>query len=56
MFSQTFADLEGQIQAREIRIRRFQQLDHSQTLPVVVEATVLPHTLREHLFAGMSER
>ena len=56
MLLQAFADFERQIQTREIRIRRFQQLDHAQALPVMVEATVFSHAFREHLFAGMPER
>ena len=55
MLLQAFADLERQIQTRVIRIRRFQQLDHTQALPVMVEAAVFSHALREHLFARMSE-
>ena len=56
MLLQTFADFERQIQTREIRICRLQQLDHAQALPVMVEAAVFAHAFREHLFAGMSER
>ena len=56
MFLQAFADFERQVQPGKSGIRVFQQLDHTQTLPVMVEATMFAHAFRQHLFARMSER
>src|SRR5205814_9610140 len=56
MLLQSFAELECQIQSGKIRIRVLEQFDHAQTLPVMLEATVVAHALSQNFFAGMSER
>ena len=56
MLLQTFAHIECQVEAGEIRIRIFEQLDDAQTLLVMIEAAVAYHAFCEHFFARMSER
>src|SRR6266700_5299175 len=56
MFSQTLQYFEREVQTRRIWIRIFEQLDHAQTLAVVIEPTVSAHTFGEHLFSGVAKR
>ena len=56
VFLQAFPHFERQVQARKIRIRIFEQVDHAQALLVVIETAVVHHAFREHLLARMSER
>ena len=53
---QTFAHFEGQIQSRKIGISVLKQLNHAQTLPVMLEAAVIAHAFGKYFFARMSER
>ena len=52
---QAFANFEGQIQSGKIGIGVFQQFDHPQTLPVVLETAVIAHAFGQDFFAGMPE-
>ena len=56
MFPQTFAHFERQIETRKIRIRSFEQLHHTQTLAVVIEAAVSAHAFGQHLLARVPKR
>ena len=55
MFLHTFAHLEGQVEAAEIRVRRFEQINYAQTLLIVFKTAVLAHALGQHLFPRMAE-
>src|SRR5438034_8618368 len=56
MFLQTLAHFERQIETRKIRVSILQQLDHSQTLAVVVEPAMTAHAFGQHLLAGVAKR
>src|SRR6266853_6026628 len=56
MFSQTFQYFKREVQTRKIWIRIFEQLDHPQTLAVVIESAVSAHTFGQHLFSGVAKR
>ena len=60
MLQDAFARLEGQIQAVERRVARFEQVDHAQALEVVLEAVAgrvdLAQALVERVLAGVAER
>src|SRR5438876_1711560 len=56
VFSQTFPYFKREVQTRKIWIRIFEQLDHAQTLAVVIEPTVSAHTFGQHLFSGVAKR
>src|SRR5215211_6342188 len=51
----TFQNFVRQIQARKIRVCRFEQFENSQRLLVVVETTLALEALIEHIFARMAE-
>src|SRR5436309_2358284 len=53
VFSQTFPYFKREVQTRKIWIRIFEQLDHAQTLAVVIEPTVSAHTFGQHLFSRL---
>ena len=53
MLQNSLAGLEGEIQARKSRVFFFQLVDHSQTLQVVLEATIVAHAIVQGVLAGM---
>ena len=56
MLDDALAHLEAEIEAAEIRIAVFDPINRAQALRVVIEASMGPHQIVQHLLARMPER
>ena len=55
MLQNSLTRLEGEVQAGKSRVFFLQLVDHSQTLQVVLEATIVAHTIVQGVLTGMPE-